>query len=277
MLWRKRKQALPRAAELPIAPLTAAGSYLVGNLQGQGRRGRQEDAFCFVNAMDDEAIRREGLLAVLADGMGGMEGGKLASEAVTASFRSAFPGRGEEEPGIWLERQLHAADEQVYRLLHGAGGSTAIACLLQGGQLWYVSVGDSALFLLREGVLLRLNRPQNVLTDGYLLTVQGGSADPNPARSDDEGEAITQFVGVGQLREIDGLKTPLRLHRGDCLLICSDGVSETVPRALLRDCLQKPTPPLICAALDEAVRNANHPYQDNYTALVIQVMDQAGE
>ena len=49
--------------------------YQVANLQGIGRRELQEDAFAFGNALDPDAIRRGGLLLVVADGMGGMKGG----------------------------------------------------------------------------------------------------------------------------------------------------------------------------------------------------------
>ena len=59
-------------------------SYQVANLQGRGTRERQEDSFAFANALDVTEILRRGLLAVVADGMGGLKDGREVSQACVA-------------------------------------------------------------------------------------------------------------------------------------------------------------------------------------------------
>lgn len=286
MFWKKKqKPAAPESVERTQAPLAAdvpaaqpSGmpierqlSYRIGNLQGVGSRARQEDSFCFVNAMDVTAIREQGLLAVMADGMGGMADGKVASETVSASLRADFQSFDHgKDPAPQLRQAVLRASERVFQQLHGDGGSTVVVCLFYEQKLWFVSVGDSALYLLRGGELLRLNREQNLLGEGYLSAISMGSSDPTPAREDPEKHALTQFLGMDGLDELDGLLRPLQLADGDCFLLCSDGVSDVVPDELLLSCLSQDDPMRVCASLEEAVLNANNPYQDNYTALVVQ-------
>lgn len=290
MLWSKRKKApkqepdrespLPEPVGNTLAPTAAPASpvpviqrqlsYSIGNLQGVGRREHQEDSFGFVNAMDVTLIRNRGLLAILADGMGGMADGKLASETVVASLRQDFQMMDySDDLGEQLRDMIRRANDRVYAQLQGDGGSTLVLCLFYQGQLWFGSVGDSALFLLRSGELLRLNREQNVLTDLYIDAVCQDSMDPNRARNDREKDALTQFLGMPALEEIDSLLRPMKLHDGDCFLLCSDGVSDIVPEPELQSCLEQPKPMQSCSALERAVINANYPYQDNFTALVI--------
>ena len=283
MFWKKKKKSPPcEPVDQTVAPSPAPApaaavpvgrliSYRIGNLQGLGKRQRQEDAFCFVNAMDVTAMREEGLLAIMADGMGGMADGKLASETVTASLRADFQALDREgDLSGQLREAVFRAGSRVFEQLRGDGGSTVVVCLFFRQQLWFASVGDSALFLLRDGELLRLNREQNVLNEGYLDAICAGRTDPEPARSDPEKDALTQFLGMDGLEEVDCLLRPMKLHDGDCFLLCSDGVADMIPDELLLACMQQPAPAQICAALEEAVLNRNNPYQDNYTALVVQ-------
>lgn len=65
-------------------------SYQFANMQGIGRRNRQEDAFSQMNVMDVKKIRKEGILFVICDGMGGMADGKMASETAVRSIRASF-------------------------------------------------------------------------------------------------------------------------------------------------------------------------------------------
>ena len=144
-----------------------------------------------------------------------------------------------------------------------------VACVFFRERLYYCSVGDSFLFLLRDGELLRLNREHNVLTERYREMVQSGGMDPEPARTDPEKSALSQFLGMDALDDADFLRRPLKLHNGDRFLLCSDGVGGVLRDDVIRACLELDTPGEACAAMERGVALANHPYQDNYTALVV--------
>ena len=266
--WNKRrkKQAVPQT----IPPQERLLSYRVANLQGIGTRQNQEDAFAFVNAVDVTEMKRKGLLALVADGMGGMEGGKRASETVIAAMKDAFGGLDRQgNLAEALKESVISAGQKVFELLNGRGGSTLVACLIYEEQLYYASVGDSYLYLLRDGELLRMNRPHNVRQDLWLESIHCDSMDPEPACANKEADALTQFLGMEDIEDVDYLHRPLTLREGDLFLLCSDGVAGVLTEAEISACLQGDTPDQMCSKLEQAVLAQNRKYQDNYTALII--------
>lgn len=262
--WQKKKSSAP------AAPRERLLTYQCAVMQSIGSRQQQEDACVLVNAEDVTRIGREGLLAAVADGMGGMQGGAQASSLGISVLTGDFPLLDRTQP---LEPQLAGcidhAGEEVYKLLLGAGGSTMIACILYEQKLHYAGVGDSYLYLLRRGELIRLNREQNVLHRRYLNLIRGGSMDPALAKRDRESQAVTQFLGIDRLEDVDWLRQALPLEDGDILLLCSDGVGSVLSCQEIQDCLCLKTANDACRALNAAVAGKRLPHQDNYTAVVI--------
>lgn len=245
-------------------------SYQVANLQGIGTRERQEDSFAFANVMDVTKIRRSGLLAVVADGMGGMKDGKQASEAVIAGLKKDFEEMDRENDlAQQLCKSVFDAGEKVYRMLDGDGGSTVVACILFQEQLYFASVGDSFLYLRRGQELIRLNREQNCQTQTYLETIRSGSIDPTEGQNHREKAALTQFLGMDEMDEIDYLRRPFPMKDEDVLLICSDGVGGVLTEQELLSCLCEESPDRMCTAIEEKIWQRGETYQDNYTALII--------
>ncbi len=245
-------------------------SYRVANLQGIGARQRQEDAFAFANVLDVVAIKNKGLLAIVADGMGGMKDGRLASDNAIEVIRSAFENLDyESDIFSQLKDALLSANERVYSLLDGEGGSTAIVCLFYDSHLYFASVGDSYLLLKRGPSLYLLNKLQNVQHEVYAETIRGGGFDPSIARSDPEKAAVTQYLGIDELTDIDGFVRPLRLRDSDVVMLCSDGVAGVLDEETMLRCLENPAPEQMTKELEEQIILRGLPYQDNYTALII--------
>lgn len=261
------EETAPRPEKNPVRRLL---SYETAYLQCLGKRERQEDAFSFVNESDVTQIKENGLLAVVADGMGGMSGGQEASNLAVNTLCEDFRrmDRGD-DLAQQLTDSVGRACALVHQRLDGGGGSTLIACLLYRQRLFFASVGDSYLFLLRKGCLIRLNREHNVKHKLFMEAIRSGSVDPSVADGNKENAALTQFLGMPSLDDVDFLRKPLLLQKGDVLLLCSDGVGGVVDEKAITDCIGIHHAPAVCAALDQAVRRANKKYQDNYTALVI--------
>lgn len=262
----------PREPDFEQESVRRLLSYQVANLQGLGTCEAQEDAFAFTNVLDVTLIREKGLLAIVADGMGGMKDGRLASETVVSSIRRDFGGFDYlSDIASQLCGSLHRANEKTFSLLKGEGGSTAVVCLIYQESLYFASVGDSYLYLKRNGQLFRLNRPQNVLHDIYLQSIRSGTMNPEAAEQNPEKAALSQFLGIDMLEDIDFLRRPLPLMNGDVLLLCSDGIAGVLTEEQIYDGLMKLTPENMCSALEQMVCQASvGQYQDNYTALVIQ-------
>ena len=141
----------------------------VGNVQGLGARERQEDSFAILNAADPEALERQGLFAVVCDGMGGMADGNDASEAAVEAMVQLFRSLLEEGD---VPRQLRegvlAVSDGIFQRFQGRGGTTAVAVRILGDTLHWLSVGDSAIFLKRGECVFQLNREHTCLNDLYL-------------------------------------------------------------------------------------------------------------
>ncbi|MCI9243059.1 MAG: SpoIIE family protein phosphatase [Lawsonibacter sp.] len=267
------KRFLPAEA---APPEEERPGYRAANLQGLGARTGQEDSFTVAGAFDAAIVQEKGLFFAVCDGMGGMKDGRLASETAIQSLRQSFQAMDRSQDlAPQLERSVFQASAQVEALIGGDGGSTVVTGILYQDRLYYASVGDSFLYLLRGGSLLRLNAEQNLLHQKYLESIRAGNMDPLPLQGLPNGAALTGFLGMPGLDEVDCSVLPLPIDGGDVLLACSDGVGGVLSPEEVAKALQMPTPEEMCASLDAMIASYNRPHQDNYTAIVIQCVSQS--
>ena len=261
-LFRRRKKKRAKKTEEPGTELPKPErppALELANLQGLGCREEQQDAFG-ISRMD--RYEAEGLLAVLCDGMGGMaEGGKIATETA-AELVSLFPW---EEDGF-VPRWARQRSARVYRQFRGHGGTTLVAAQVKGDRLSFWCVGDSDLFLLREGKLYSLNTRQEYQNE-LILRALGGAFPLENAFLDPQSGALSEYIGKEEVHG-DCSRIPFPLLPGDALLLCSDGVSDTLTLKQLREALGLP-PQACCDKLEREILLAQKPGQDNYTAIVI--------
>lgn len=249
---------------------TKSLGYQTASMQGIGNRSSQEDVCIFVNDNDAHMIRKQGLLAVVADGMGGMQGGDMASRTVVQELAERMPlFDRREDLGEQLENSALAAGEKVYAALGGSGGSTLIAALIYNEKLYFSCVGDSYFYLLRAGELLRLNRVHNLLTESRLSAIEAGHMPAEEDENISEADALSLFLGMPDVRHTDRLLRPMKLLDGDVLLLCSDGIGGVLDEAAIAGALSGPSASAACRVLESDVVQAGNQYQDNYTALVI--------
>ena len=243
----------------------------VGNLHNIGQRAYQQDAFG-VSPLQDEKLRHSrGVLAVLADGMGGMtNSGELSQAAVLAALRSfpQAPGGTDET----LASVAHSVLDMVQKRFTGSGsGSTLVLANIRDGKLDFLTIGDSRIALLRDGALLTLNREHN-----YAATLRHQAAlGLIPWREVTENprcRALTSYLGLADDPAMDFPAEPIPLNSGDKIVLMSDGVfgtldDETLTRVLVR------SPNVVEAAhkLEDAVLMEKKANQDNFTAVIIEI------
>ena len=254
-------------AELPRP--SGGLSLRVGNLQGIGRREGQEDSFALLNAANAAALRQQGLFAVVCDGMGGMEDGKAASEAAVDAFLQLFQAlRQEGDVPRQLREGAQAVSRGLFQRFRGRSGTTAVAVRIFQDALHWVSVGDSAIFLAREGGVFQLNREHTCFNDLLLRQLEEGEIDRDRAAADEDARRLTAFVGMDPLEEVDQSLRPLPLRDGDVILLCSDGVSGVLSPAELLEAMSL-DPGEGCALLETLLLEKDLPAQDNYTGVMI--------
>lgn len=216
---------------------------------------------------EDAAYAGARLIAV-ADGIGGLPGGEVASEIVIG----ALAGLDRESGGSPLDG-LHKAVDAANRTIRdgvdatpdlSGMGTTLTAILLDGERMALAHVGDSRAYLLRDGVMTQLTKD-----DTYVQTlVDRGAISATEARLHPQRSLITQAVQGQQLSLAGAL---LDAHAGDRLLLCSDGLSDMVDDAEIAPVLRECADPRQCGErLIELALAAGG--RDNVTAVVADVV-----
>lgn len=245
-------------------------SYRIANFQGIGARNRQEDSFAVANAFDVTRIREYGLFFSVCDGMGGMKDGALASQTAVACLRNAFQEMNmSEDIALQLKRSVFDASAQVEAVIGGDGGSTTVTGIIYQEGLYFASVGDSYFYLLRDGGLYRLNREQNLCHQHYMEEIQSGNIDPLDYQERDEATALTQFLGMIGLDDVDCSVRPFRLKKDDVLLACSDGVGGVLSEEEVKASLGLQSEQDMCMDLENKIHAYKKRNQDNYTAVIV--------
>lgn len=245
-----------------------------GNAQWIGKRDEQQDAFAFAHIADDYFRSHGGALALVADGMGGMANGAQASRIAVQTFVAAYNEKtADEAVADALTRALEAANRAVWELAkdsagEGQVGTTLVAAAVLGDQLYWVSAGDSRLYLYRaDGSLAQCTTDHNLLTD-LMEKVRAGEMTRDQALQHPDAEAVTSFLGMQRIERIDRNLRPLPLAAGDRLLLCSDGLFGTLNDEELAAALAD-DPQQAAETLLQQVQARADEYQDNTTILVL--------
>lgn len=241
----------------------------IGKLHEQGAREGQQDCFA---VSDETLMSTHGLLAVVADGMGGLaDGDKVSAAAVQTVLDSFVLCRDAERPEQLLLTLAQKAVQAVNELLGPEGfrksGSTLAMGLVREGSFSFLNIGDSRICLYRGGVLTQLNREHTYQNDLALRAVNG-ELSVQEALSDPQGAGLTSFLGMGKLTQIDLPAAPIRLLPGDKLVLMSDGVYNALDDRELSRALEA-EPEQAVQAIRAAIREKSYTNQDNYTAVIL--------
>lgn len=277
LILTSRARAKKRAAQQTLRPQTVdpitTGSpdiaaterrldWHIANLQGMGQRESQQDAFAVSPLADAEA---NGLLLVLCDGMGGMLDGREIAQSTVNALMESFSAGGAEDFTKTI-RRINAATYDEHK---ATGGTTLVLCHIRGDLLDFYCAGDSDLYLMRGGELTALNIRHEYIYD-LLKLVALGKYDSNSAYADPQQGALSSYIGIEPQRlRIERTHTPIRLLPGDRLLLCSDGVSDTLSPSELCDALKLDAQEA-CSKLESAILGRGMKFQDNYTAIIAQ-------
>jgi serine/threonine protein phosphatase PrpC len=231
------------------------GSYI-------GRRANNEDSIGRTVPHDPLVLQEKGRLYLVCDGMGGTKGGEVASEIAVETIMDRYyaaPGDGE----VCLQCAIREASAAIAaRAERDKGladmGSTVVALVVLRDRFIHAHVGDSRVYLLRDGVLVRLTRDHLHILDD--LGVTEDEAETHPYKN-----ILSRALGYLDASEPEcGL---MACRPGDRLLLCSDGLSDAVTSDDIHAALQQSTPQFaVEMLLGAAERNDAH---DNSTALVV--------
>jgi protein phosphatase len=210
-------------------------------------------------------------LWAVADGMGGHAGGEIASELAVNTLRDVYGERGERSLDALLDA-VASANSAVNGTaiddpgLRGMGTTLVAIARTEEDELAYISVGDSRIYLLRDGDLSRLTVDHSLVEE----LVREGSITPEEARSHPKRNVVTRAIGIDTFVQVDS--ATIIPYTGDRFLLCSDGLFNEVEHDRIASVLRRLADPTDAAA--ELVRLANEAGgRDNITVLVVDVVD----
>jgi len=235
-------------------------------------RGHNEDSHGIWIPEDPADRTRRGVLLVVADGMGGAQGGQVASRLAVESLIRAY----QTAQGTELLEDLRAAVEEANRAVNEKGafdpaltgmGTTCTALVVRDHEAFIAHVGDSRAYLVRDGRIHQLTRDHSVvaqLVDQHQLTPELASVDPRR-------NLVTRSVGVKAQVEVDAERVEGALQPGDTFLLCSDGLHGQVNDEELARLASGPDVERACRDLIALANGRGGP--DNITVLLTRVED----
>jgi formylglycine-generating enzyme required for sulfatase activity/serine/threonine protein phosphatase PrpC len=247
--------------------------FEIASDQIDGARDYQEDAF-MVNQLGEAENGDICSLIIMADGMGGHAAGNVASNMVVAtfnkSFQSKFPTSAIAEA---LTDALNLSNDQIRSsvketpALQGMG-CTMVSAYLQDDKLYWVSVGDSHLYLVRDRELIKQNADHSYGAYIDQMKEQGEEVEEQTGMS--RNMLMSAMTGE-EISTIDVSEEPIKLKPGDRVIIASDGLDTLGAGAIIQYSSWSATAKECVYALLKAVEDANKINQDNTTLIVIDI------
>ena len=219
-----------------------------------------------------ELLAEDMALGIVCDGMGGAKAGNVASQLAVETFLDTANAQPPEQWRNEPEALLHFAAEQANGAVHFRAsvdadcrgmGTTMVVALAIGNQAYILNIGDSRCYLVRPEGISRVTRDHSVVED----LVQKGRITPEEARLHPRKNLITRALGAEEHVRADLYR--LDLNEGDCLLLCSDGLSNIVTdQEILYEIIHGGEKADCCRRLLDIAMSRGAP--DNVTAVLLQ-------
>ncbi|WP_066288191.1 PP2C family protein-serine/threonine phosphatase [Bacillus sp. FJAT-29937] len=270
-----KKRQFP-AAHDPITKTNLPLTVIPGNAQHIGSRSEQQDSFAFTDIYDHSFINKYGVLAVLADGMGGLIGGKEASFLAVQTFVKHYqeftcfdsiPDK--------LVSAIQEANQSVIAFakqngLDGGIGTTLIAAVVFKNQLYWLSVGDSRIYLYQNHTVKQLTT-DHIYAKELEEKAASGHISWEEAESDPQRESLTSFLGLKEIKELDVTFDPIPLEKGDSIILCSDGLYGSVTNEEMMEACSSLLTQQAADRLIELALKQQKPHQDNATVAILRL------
>lgn len=271
----KKKAVMQRSA--PSEPIIRKVPQLTTLTRSAvGNRDYQQDAVYVTPSKILASNKKTRILAMVCDGMGGMADGGKASQTAIQMIVQGFQ-RVEKDPvlniPLFFQQGIRAADLAIseFPKENGRGsGTTMVACIVEDNKLYWASVGDSRIYIIRG------HQMQQVTTDhNYWLRlkekVAAGEMTEEEARADRKKEALISYLGMGNVSLMDINTEPFEMQYGDMVMLCSDGITKTLPDDQIKEIIiaDAVKPEQKAEALVEAATHVNSHSQDNTSVVLI--------
>jgi PPM family protein phosphatase len=247
--------------------------YSVYSLSDTGRvRQLNEDSVRVERPSDATIAGKWGDLYVVADGMGGHESGEVASKIAIETIARAYYSANGMPTDEALAHAIKEANAEIFRRAqeedrHGMG-TTVVAAARIGNKIHLAHVGDSRIYLIRDGKIKALTQDHSMVAE----QVAAGLLTPEEAERHPYRNVISRAVGTTPQVEVEiSASSPLELREGDVILLCSDGLTEHVKAPQIRQIVANRAAESAAHALIQAANNGGG--SDNISVILLRVGD----
>jgi len=260
-----------RISSMPVECKTPKPGIETASLSDVGlQRSNNEDSSLYWEPESDSEFVRKGRLAVIADGMGGYEGGQEASRLAVETVRHIYDRDFTGNPQEVLVAALKHAHQTIqrYGMEHPefrGMGTTCTAIAIINLKLYFAHVGDSRLYLIRGGSISRLTRDHSYV--GRL--VENGIVRSEDAESHPQRHILTAALGSGNHVTPQVPDAAVVLQEGDFLLLCTDGLWSQVGEPDMLRIVGANPPAEACQQLVKLAHQRGAP--DNVTLQILRV------
>jgi len=233
-------------------------------------RAENQDFGTYTTPSEEREAHPGGRLLIVADGMGGHRGGATASRLAGEVVKSQYLGSDGDDVGVSLRDALARANARIHTEaaanpdLRGMGTTTS-ALVVRESNAWFAHVGDSRIYMVREGAIKQL-------TDDHSLVatmVREGLLTKSEAETHPRRNVLQRSMGVTEDVEID-IRGPFPVQPDDIFILCSDGLHGVVKEDEMNEVV---TGRAIREAADEFIRLAiERGAPDNVTVIVARVI-----
>jgi serine/threonine protein phosphatase PrpC len=243
----------------------------VASLTNVGRqRENNEDAYLYWEPSRDDELARKGCLAIVADGMGGYEGGHEASQLAVDTVREVYERAFHTDPQTTLLEAFALAHERIRKYAEGhpgfqGMGTTCTAVVLRGRRLYFAHIGDSRLYLVDGSQISRLTRDHSYVS----RLVENGIVRSEDAEKHPQRHILTAALGAGTDILADTAEHQIDLQDGDTLILCTDGLWGVVSEEEIVNAVKENAPADSCSTLVNSALQRGGP--DNITVQVLRV------
>ena len=234
-------------------------------------REHNEDSILYFQPEDDSLAAQKGVLAIVADGVGGNAGGEVASSMAVNAIRQCYYDDAESSSlSNSLGRSLRVANHQIVEVsnttpeYHGMA-TTCTALVLTQEQVLIAHVGDSRAYRLRGSDFVQLTKDHSLVNE----LLGKGLITEEESKNHPQGNVITRALGSQDEVEVDIVELPV--ERGDCFCLCSDGLSNMVSDQTIAETLYSKSPNESCEILVELARQRGG--YDNISVVTIKIDD----
>ena len=236
-----------------------------------GTRSYQQDAL-FVAKYENGMT-----LAVICDGMGGLNGGELASNTAVKMLVNDFKSVNDfSEVPIFLEREVVRLDECVADLEDEYGNALGAGCTLvcvvtKGNGMYFISAGDSRIYIVRDNDIQAINRDHNFRLQLDTMLRNGQITEKEYEMQENQAEALISYLGMGNISLTDSNTEPFYLEENDLILLCSDGLYKRLSNEQILDIVldNQNSMQVIAERLNKVVMQLTQRNQDNTSVILL--------